>query len=189
MIRRSCGSGRSWCYWPACWRPGGFAAPRLDALVARLLGIAAVSAIAVSAIGRGLHGRPTVSVIQLIELGFVLSLVGWALFYVLTARAGYFAYFVIAFVRSKSGRRLQAGGLPLVGVERQQYVGDVGIELVSAMDAELVERVGERERGAVGAVGGHRVECVAAGHDPGFDGDRVAGQSVRVAESVVALVA
>ena len=72
--------------------------PRLDARVARLLGVAAVAAIAVAAIGRGLHGRPTVSVFQLIELGFVLSLVGWALVHVLTARAGYFTYFVIAFV-------------------------------------------------------------------------------------------
>ena len=80
--------------------------PRLDALVARLLAIAAVSAITVAAIGRGLHGRPTVSVIQLIELGLVLSLVGWALFHVLTARAGYFAYFVIAFVAVWEGLNL-----------------------------------------------------------------------------------
>jgi hypothetical protein len=80
--------------------------PRLDALVARLLGVAAVAAIAVAAIGRGLHGRPTVSVIQLIELGFVLSLVGWALFHVLTVRAGYFAYFVIAFVAVWEGLNL-----------------------------------------------------------------------------------
>jgi hypothetical protein len=77
----------------AAWR---VRRPRLDALVARLLGVAAVSAIAVAAIGRGLHGRPTVSIIQLIELGFVLSLVGWAYFRVLTARAGWFTYFLIA---------------------------------------------------------------------------------------------
>jgi hypothetical protein len=80
--------------------------PLLDARVARLLGVAAVSAIAVAAIGRGLHGRPTVSVIQLIELGFVLSLVSWALLHVLTARAGYFAYFVIAFVAIWEGLNL-----------------------------------------------------------------------------------
>jgi hypothetical protein len=69
---------------------------RLDALVGRLLGVAAVAAIAVAAIGRGLHGRPTVSVFQLIELAFVLSLVGWALVHVLAARAGYFTYFLVA---------------------------------------------------------------------------------------------
>jgi hypothetical protein len=80
--------------------------PRLDSLVARLLGIAAVSAITVAAIGRALHGRPTVSVSQLIELGFVLSLVGWALRHVLTARAGYFAYFVIACVAAWEGLNL-----------------------------------------------------------------------------------
>ena len=80
--------------------------PRLDALVARLLGIAAVFAIAVAAIGRGLHGRPTVSVIQLIELGFVLALIGSALFHVLTARAGYFAYFVVAVVAIWEGLNL-----------------------------------------------------------------------------------
>jgi hypothetical protein len=47
-----------------------------------------------------------VTVIQLIELGFVLSLVGWALFHVLTVRAGYFAYFVIAFVAIWEGLNL-----------------------------------------------------------------------------------
>jgi hypothetical protein len=80
--------------------------PWLDGLVARLLAVAAVAAVAVAAIGRGLHGRPTVSIIQLIELGFVLSLVGWALFHVLTVRAGYFAYFVIAFVAVWEGLNL-----------------------------------------------------------------------------------
>jgi hypothetical protein len=87
----------------ASWR---LRRPRLDALVARLLGVAAASAIAVAASGRGLHGRPTLTVIQLIELGVVLSLVGWALVQVLTARAGYFAYFVIAFVAVWEGLNL-----------------------------------------------------------------------------------
>ena len=118
--RRSAVSGGLWhaddpplvWFWPivvllacvlASWR---VRRPRLDALVARLLAVAAVAAIAVAAIGRGLHGRPTVTVIQLIELGFVLSLVGWALFHVLTAQAGYFAYFVIAFVAVWEGLNL-----------------------------------------------------------------------------------
>ena len=87
----------------ASWR---LRRPSLDALVARLLAIAAVSAITLAAIGRGLHGRPTVSVIQLIELGLVLSLVGWALIHVLTVRAGYFAYFVIACVAAWEGLNL-----------------------------------------------------------------------------------
>jgi hypothetical protein len=81
--------------------------PPLDRLVARLLGVAAVAAITLAAIARGLHGRPTVSVIQLIELGFVLTLVGWALFHLVTVRAaGYFGYFVIAFVAVWEGVNL-----------------------------------------------------------------------------------
>lgn len=118
--RRGAVSGAVWhaddpplvWFWPivvllagvlASWR---VRRPRLDTLVARLLGVAAVSAIAVAAIGRGLHGRPTVSVIKPIELGFVLSLVSWALLHVLTAHAGYFAYLVIAFAAVWEGLNL-----------------------------------------------------------------------------------
>jgi hypothetical protein len=77
--------------------------PRLDARVARLLGIAAIAA---AAIARGLHGRPTLTAFQLIELGVVLAFAGWALVRVLSAHAGYFTYFVIAFVAVWDGLNL-----------------------------------------------------------------------------------
>ena len=41
---------------------------------------------------------------------------------------------------------------------------------------------------AVGPIGGHRVEGVACGDDPGADRDLLAGQAVRVPVSVPALV-
>src|SRR3954451_20234697 len=51
------------------------------------------------------------------------------------------------------------------------------------------ERLLARDRLAVWAVGGHRVEGVADRHDPRAEGDLLAHQPVRVAAAVVALVA
>ena len=81
----------------AAWR---VRRPALDRLVAGGLAIGALVAIAVAGVGNELHGRPTVSVFQLIELGVILAFVGWGLYRVLwrRARPGYFFYFVIAFV-------------------------------------------------------------------------------------------
>lgn len=74
--------------------------PALDRLVAGALSIGALVAIAVAGVGRYLHGRPTVSVFQLIELGIILAFVGRGLLRVLFGRArpGSFFYFAIAFV-------------------------------------------------------------------------------------------
>jgi hypothetical protein len=77
----------------AAWRLGR---PTLDRWTARLLALGALAAVTAAALGRGLHGRPTVSVIQLVELGIVLAFVGWALFRVVLRRPGFFAYLVIA---------------------------------------------------------------------------------------------
>jgi hypothetical protein len=79
----------------AAWR---VKEPRLDKWTARLLALGALGAIAAAAIGRGLHGRPTVTVLQLIELGLVMAFVVWALFRVLARRSGFFLYFVIGLV-------------------------------------------------------------------------------------------
>jgi hypothetical protein len=70
--------------------------PQLDRSTARLLAFGALAAVAAIGIGRGLHGRPGVSVLQLVELGLILAFVAWGLFRVLVQRAGYFSYFVIA---------------------------------------------------------------------------------------------
>ncbi len=78
----------------------------LNVRVTRVLAIAALTATVVSAVGQGLHGRPTVSVLQLITLAAVLAFVGWALRRLILRRAGYFTYFVIAFVAIWEGAEL-----------------------------------------------------------------------------------
>lgn len=77
----------------AAWR---VRQPRLDALVIRGVAVAALTAVAAAAIARGLHGRPGVSVLQLVELAVVLALVLWGLRRVLFASPGYFSFFVVA---------------------------------------------------------------------------------------------
>jgi hypothetical protein len=79
----------------AAWR---VRRPVLDALVSRVVAVAVLIAIAAAGIGQGLHGRPTVGVLQLIELVIVLAFVAWGLYRVLLQRPGYFSYFVVAFV-------------------------------------------------------------------------------------------
>jgi hypothetical protein len=87
----------------AAWR---VRRPRLDALVARAYAIAALAGIAIAAIGRGLHGRPNVGVVQLVELGLLLVLDAWLLARVLRIRSGYFRFFAIAFVALWEGAEL-----------------------------------------------------------------------------------
>jgi hypothetical protein len=70
--------------------------PALDRLMARVLGAAAVAAVAVAGLGLGLHGRPNVSVGQLILLSLTLAFVGWASIRVLFRRPSGFAYVLIA---------------------------------------------------------------------------------------------
>jgi hypothetical protein len=79
----------------AAWR---VRRPGLDRRIARLLALGALAAVTVSALGRGLHGRPAVSAVQLVELVAVLAFVAWAAFRVLFRRPGFFTYFVIAAV-------------------------------------------------------------------------------------------
>jgi hypothetical protein len=89
----------------AAWRARS---PALDRLVARATALGALAAITVAAFGRGLHGRPTISAFQLLELGVVLAFVGWRLFRLLVSRPppGYFSYFAIAFVALWEGAAL-----------------------------------------------------------------------------------
>ena len=72
--------------------------PELDRRTARVLAVLALSALLTGEAGRGLHGRPTISVFQLIELGLVLAFSAWSLARVLSGRAGSFLYAVIATV-------------------------------------------------------------------------------------------
>jgi hypothetical protein len=70
----------------------------LDRSIARALAVAALIATAIGGAGRELHGRPMVSVGQLILLASILAFAVWGLRRVLLGRAGYFGYFVISFV-------------------------------------------------------------------------------------------
>jgi hypothetical protein len=79
----------------AAWRTRR---PELDRRVAAALGSVAVTAEVVAAVGRGLHGRPGLDTLALIELAAVLAFAAWALRSVLTGRPGYFTYLVIAIV-------------------------------------------------------------------------------------------
>ncbi len=77
----------------AAWR---LKRPALDRLTARILGLGALGAVAAAAIGRGLHGRPTVSILQLVELAVILAFVVWGVLRILGRRPGFFFYLVIA---------------------------------------------------------------------------------------------
>jgi hypothetical protein len=68
----------------------------LDQWTARLLGLAALGAVTAASVGQGLHGRPTVTPFQLVELAAFLAFVLWALWRILAGRAGFFTYFLIA---------------------------------------------------------------------------------------------
>ena len=87
----------------AAWR---VRSPELDARVARGLGVAALLGIAAAGTGQELHGRPTVSVFQLITYAVLLAFVAWGLRRVLLQRPGYFSYFAISFVAIWEGVEL-----------------------------------------------------------------------------------
>ncbi len=82
--------------------------PELDARVARLLAVPMLVAIAVAGIGRELHGRPTVSVTQLITLAVIVVFVAWGLRQVLLRAPTYFTYFPVALVALWEGLNLLA---------------------------------------------------------------------------------
>ena len=68
----------------------------LDVLVARALAVVGLVAVAIAGLGLQLHGRPTVSVFQLVELAFILAFVAWGLWRALLRGPGYFSAFLIA---------------------------------------------------------------------------------------------
>ena len=78
----------------------------LDALVARMLAVAALIAIATAGVGRELHGRPAVSVSQLLTFGVIVVFVAWGLRRVLLARLGWFGLFAVSFAALWEGVQL-----------------------------------------------------------------------------------
>jgi hypothetical protein len=87
----------------AAWR---VRRPALDARVAPVLAVAALVAIATAGAGRELHGRPTVSVFQLITLAIIFAFVAWGLRRVLLQRLGWFSFFAISIVAIWEGIQL-----------------------------------------------------------------------------------
>jgi hypothetical protein len=87
----------------AAWR---VRRPELDRHLARALGVVSVLALSVAAAGRNLHGRPGVTVFQMIELVLVLAFALWALHRLIFVRHGYFTYFLIAIVALWQGAEL-----------------------------------------------------------------------------------
>ena len=81
--------------------------PELDLGLARGLSVAALVGIAVAGAGRELHGRPAVSVFQMVTLAVIAAFVVWASLRLLRRRSGYFfTYFAIAFVAIWEGANL-----------------------------------------------------------------------------------
>ena len=68
----------------------------LDLRVARTLATVGLIAVAIAGLGLELHGRPAVSILQMVELAFILAFVGWGLWRALLHRPGYFSVFLIA---------------------------------------------------------------------------------------------
>jgi hypothetical protein len=87
----------------AAWR---VRRPALDWLVARALAITALVAVAIAGVGLQLHGRPTVSAFQLVELAAILAFVGWGLSRALFRRPGYFTCFLIGVAALWAGGEL-----------------------------------------------------------------------------------
>jgi hypothetical protein len=76
----------------AAWR---VRRPRLDALVARVLANVALVGITIAGLGVELHGRPTITVLQLVELALILAFVGWGATRATLRQPGYFTCFLI----------------------------------------------------------------------------------------------
>jgi hypothetical protein len=87
----------------AAWR---LHRPSLDRRLANGLGMAAVIGLSAAVLARELHGRPSVTVFQLIELALVLAFALWALHRLLFTTPGYFVYFLIAIVALWQGIEL-----------------------------------------------------------------------------------
>ncbi len=78
----------------------------LDLWIARGLGFASLAGFTVAAIGEQLHGRPNVSVGQLVVLALMVAFVIWALRGLVLGRHGWFAFFLIALAALFEGATL-----------------------------------------------------------------------------------
>jgi hypothetical protein len=72
--------------------------PTFDQRMANALGLLALAGIALCATGRQLHGRPNVTVWQLIVLSFELLYCAWALGWLVRGRPGWLTFLIIAMI-------------------------------------------------------------------------------------------
>jgi hypothetical protein len=72
--------------------------PALDQRMARALGFLAIAGVALCATGRQLHGRPAVTIWQLIVLAFELAYCAWALGWLVRGRPGWLTFLLLAMV-------------------------------------------------------------------------------------------
>jgi hypothetical protein len=68
---------------------------RVDELVARGLANVALIGVVIAGLGLELHGRPGVSILQMVELAAILVFVAWGVWRALLHRPGYFSCFLI----------------------------------------------------------------------------------------------
>jgi hypothetical protein len=78
----------------------------VDLRMARGLGLVALAAFTVAALGEQLHGRPNVSIGQLIVLALLLAFAAWALVRLVRGRHGWFGFFLIALAALFEGATL-----------------------------------------------------------------------------------
>jgi len=76
----------------AAWR---LRRPALDRSMARVLAVTALVSVTIAALGLQLHGRPTITPFQFVELAAILAFVGWGLSRALLRQPGYFTCFLI----------------------------------------------------------------------------------------------
>ncbi|HEY6526647.1 MAG TPA: hypothetical protein VIY10_22870, partial [Solirubrobacteraceae bacterium] len=82
--------------------------PELDERVARGLAATALAGFAVAVTGQQLHGRPSVSVGQVIILAVALAFAAWGAWRLVRRRHGWFTFFIIAAVAIWEGASLIA---------------------------------------------------------------------------------
>jgi hypothetical protein len=68
---------------------------RLDVFVARALANIALVGVTIAGLGVELHGRPTITILQLVELALILAFVGWGASRATLRQPGYFTCFLI----------------------------------------------------------------------------------------------
>lgn len=148
----------------------------LDIRIARGLAAASILAFVVAALGEQLHGRPNVSVGQLVVLALLLAFAAWALRGLVLGRHGWFGFFLIALAALFEGATLI--GVLLHGfvlIALPALVARIAVVICLAAGAALLPvifRLAEqRERGPA-MVGAGAVSKPDLDDDQGWEWDQ-----------------